>query len=188
MIHEVLGFLKEQVNQYLRSNHFADEDKVFFMRSERPDAITFPKDAITPLLINLEEENTLRPGDPYVQVRGDGTRAGINPEIRLNLFVLFVCNFNAYEESLKYLSYIIKYFQRNRLFTHESSPQLTDNVDRLVMELVTMPFTSQNEIWNALRTTYVPSVLYKVKMIVFEDEDAYALPMTRETIIQTIRK
>jgi hypothetical protein len=183
MIHEVLGFLKEQLNQYLRNQNSFQEDRVVFMNGERSETVAFPKNAITPLLINLEEENVLRQSDPYIQIRKDGSRVGVNPEIRVNLFVLFVSNFNAYEESLKYLSYIIKYFQSNRVFTHDGFPLLSENVDRLIMELVTMPFTSQNEIWNALRTTYVPSVLYKVKMIVFEDENPRVLPAMQEVNI-----
>lgn len=188
MIHEVLGFLKEQLSQYLRNRESFDEERVVFMDGERTDSVSFPKNAITPLLINLEEENVMRPGDPYVQVRRDGTRVGVNPEIRLNLFVLFVSNFASYEESLKFLSYVIRFFQSNRVFEHESTPDLSAGVDRIIMELVTMPFTSQNEIWNALRTTYVPSVLYKVKMIVFEDEEPRVLSTTEEATVKTMHQ
>jgi hypothetical protein len=188
MIHEVLGFLKEQLNQSLKSYDSPQEDKVVFMNGDRTDSVTFPKNSVTPLLINIEEENVMRQGDPYIQVRKDGTRVGVNPEIRINLFVLFVSSFTSYEESLKYLSAVIKFFQSNRVFTHEHSPMLTENVDRLIMELVTMPFTSQNEIWNALRTTYVPSVLYKVKMIIFEDEEPRALSPLRGITIKTGQK
>ena len=53
------------------------------------------------------------------------------------------------------------------------------------MELITLPFSEQNEIWNALRIHYLPSVLYKVKMIVFRDEDAMPLPETAEKTIRT---
>lgn len=188
MIHDVLGFLKEQLSQYLRNRESFHEDRVVFMDGERTDTVSFPKNAITPLLINLEEETAMRPGDPYVQVRRDGMRVGVNPEIRINLFVLFVANFSSYEESLKFLSYVIRFFQSNRVFTHESTPQLSPDIDRLIMELVTMPFTSQNEIWNALRTTYVPSVLYKVKMIVFEDEEPKALAPMEEAIVNTTHR
>ena len=186
MIHEVLGFLKDQLNQYLRNRDSLQEDKVVFMNAERSETISFPKNAITPLIITLEEENTLRPDNAYLQIRADGTRVGVNPEIRLNLFVLFVCNFTAYEESLKYLSYVIKFFQSNKFFDHEGTPQLSENVDHLVVELMTMPFSNQNEIWNALRTTYVPSALYKVKMIVFEDEESRVLTSVGESVIKTL--
>jgi len=43
-----------------------------------------------------------------------------------------------------------------------------------------LPFSEQNEMWNALRTIYHPSVLYKVKMIVFRDIDAAVMPGIKE--------
>ncbi|MEM7266516.1 MAG: Pvc16 family protein, partial [Pseudomonadota bacterium] len=43
--------------------------------------------------------------------------------------------------------------------------------EKLTVELVTLPFAQQNEIWNALRTTYRSSLLYKVRMVVFEQEE-----------------
>ena len=56
------------------------------------------------------------------------------------------------------------------LLTREEYPMMDPALDQLLMELVTMPFDKQNEIWNALRTTYLPSVLYRVRMVVFHDE------------------
>ena len=55
------------------------------------------------------------------------------------------------------------------------------------MELTTLPFAEQNEVWSALRTTYHPSVLYKVKMVVFKDEETVATPVIEETILRTSR-
>jgi hypothetical protein len=187
MIHEVVGFLKDQLNQYLKNQGAGPEDPVVFPEGDKTDAYSFSKNAITPLLINLEEENSLRMDEPYVHVRPDGVRVSVYPEIRLNLFVLFVSHFREYNESLKYLSYVIRYFQSNKVFTHDKTPQLAPVADRLVMELITMPFTSQNEIWNSLRTTYLPSVLYKVKMVVFEDEEPEPIHIVRDLSITTTR-
>jgi hypothetical protein len=37
----------------------------------------------------------------------DGTRHRTQPEVRLNLYVLFVARFKQYEDALRYLSLII---------------------------------------------------------------------------------
>ena len=60
----------------------------------------------------------------------------------------------------------------------------SENIERLVIELVTLPFSQQNEIWSALRVAYHPSVLYKVKMVVFQDEDGATPPDIGETTIR----
>jgi hypothetical protein len=51
------------------------------------------------------------------------------------------------------------------------------------MELVTSPFSEQNEVWNALRTTYHPSVMYRVRMIIPEDEKSVSGPPIGEKVI-----
>ena len=46
----------------------------------------------------------------------------IHPDIRLNLYVLFVVRFKQYEEGLGWLSKIIRYFQVNPIFDRSSAP------------------------------------------------------------------
>jgi hypothetical protein len=184
MIHEVFSFLKDQLNQYLKYRDILQEERVVFREKDKVE-LSFANNAITLVLTNIEEENILRPDDLYMQTRKDGTKVSVNPELRLNLYVLFVSRFSDYEESLKYLSYIIKFFQSNRVFKHDSFPQLSENIDRLVMELVTVPFRDQNEIWSVLKTGYEPAAMYKVKMVIFEDEEPESSHAVKEPQYKT---
>ncbi len=99
--------------------------------------------------------------------------------------MLFVARLKEYEQGLSYLSLIIRYFQEQPVFNHENSPALSDQIEKLIMELITLPFADQNDLWNALRTTYQPSVLYKVKMVVFRDESALPTPAVQEKDLRT---
>jgi hypothetical protein len=49
-----------------------------------------------------------------------------------------------------------------------------------VLELITLPLARQKDLWNALRTTYQPSVLYKVRLMVDRDEPTTAVQPIRE--------
>jgi hypothetical protein len=174
MIDEALVFLKNQLNDYFRPGWGQDgarPDLVDFIDGEKTEPLTFKIGAISVLLINMEEENTLRAPDLFKRMSPDGTYQSVQPEVRLNLYVLFVARFSQYEAALRALSLVIRYFQNHRLFTHPDTPALSDKIERLVVELVTLPVSQQNEIWSALRTTYQPSVLYRVRMVVFQDED-----------------
>jgi hypothetical protein len=187
MIDEALVFLKNRLNAHLNSGRNPEEsreDRVVFLDGQNMEPLTFKLGAVSALLINIEEENTLRPPDLYQRISPDGTRQKVNPQIRLSLYVLFVAHFKQYEESLRYLSLIIRYFQSHRLLDHHNAPELSENIEKLIMELVTLPFAEQNEIWNALRVTYHLSVLYKVKLIVFQDENAVGMPELAEKIIR----
>jgi hypothetical protein len=179
MLNDVLIFLKNNLNSYLSSggtNINAQEDQVTFLSGQSIDSLGFKPGSISLVMINLEQENVLRSPDLYSRNLSDGTVQRVQPEIRLNLYVLFVANYQQYEDALRNLSAIIQYFQKHRVFGHQDSPQLSDNIEQLVIELVTLSFAEQNEVWGSLRLPYHPSVLYKVKMVVFQDQTPKEAP------------
>ena len=188
MISDVLVLLKDQLNTHLNAGwdpSESREDLVVFIDGENMDPLQFKLGAISVLLINVEEENSLRPPDLYRRTNADGTQQKIQPDIRLNLFVLFVARFKQYEQSLRSLSLVLQYFQNRRVLNHHNTPDLSEDIDKLVVELMTMPFSEQNEIWNSLRTTYHPSVLYKVKMVIFRDTETADMPELTEKDLRT---
>jgi hypothetical protein len=189
MINDALVFLKNCLNSYLSAGRDPEqaiqEEPVVFLDGQNMDPLAFKLGAVSILLINLEEENALRPPDLYQRSSPNGVRQKVQPEIRLNLHVLLVARFKQYEESLRYLSLIIQYFQNHRLLDHHNAPELSDNIEQLAIELITLPFSEQNEVWSALRVTYHPSVLYKVKMVIFRDEAAVEMPEVAERILRT---
>lgn len=183
MLNETLVFLKNSLNAHLSSGGKPDdpqEDQVIFPVGQAADSIGFKLGATTLILLNLEQENVLRAPDLYQRTLSDGTVQKVQPEIRLNLYVLFVANYQQYEDSLRNLSAIIQYFQNHRLFTQHDSPELNENIDQLVIELTTLSFSEQNEVWGSLRMHYRPSVLYKVKMVVYQGEAAAGLAAVEE--------
>lgn len=190
MLDQVLVFLKNHLNHQLNpgaglTDTDSQEETVVFIDGEKIDPINFKLGTVSALLINIEEENALRPSDPYKSFISSGEERTVNPEVRLNLFVLFVARFKQYEIGLRYLSDIIQHFQSHRIFDHRNAPGLGEDIDKLILELVTLPFAEQNELWNALRTTYHPSVLYKVKMVVFRDTEGRRAIEVTEKVLRT---
>lgn len=177
MINKALGFLKSHLNDYLNAQSDwtsgeSREDQVVFVDGEKMDPMTFKLGAVSLLLINIEQEKTLRPADRYAATSADGSSLKVQPTIMMNLYVLFVARFKQYEQGLSYLSRIIQHFQHHRVFDHHSAPELSEDIETLIMELITLPLAEQNDLWNALRTTYQPSILYKMSMVAFSDQDA----------------
>ena len=125
MIDKTLILLRNRLNEHLGSDpDESPEDKVVFVDGEQTDPLTFKLGAITVLLINIDEENVLRAPDRHARVSSDGVRQKVDPDIRVNLHVLFVARFKEYEESLRHLTLIIRYFQSHRVFNHENTPEL----------------------------------------------------------------
>ena len=192
MIGEVLTFLRGRLNGYISVRlgtvpGGSEPDKVVLPDGEKMDPIEFPLNAVTALLINIEQEKSLPAPDPYYRMSADGKNERIQPEIRMNLYVLFVARFKQYEQGLNYLTLIIQYFQNHRLHDHDNAPELSDRIGKLTLEMITLPFSEQNEVWSALRTTYHPSVMYRVRMVVFEDDESISAPPIGESLIRATR-
>ncbi len=120
-------------------------------------------------LVNIEEERVNRANDAYAKkVEG---YVKINPPISLNLYLLFTANFQeSYDEALKFIAYVIQFFQAKSVFNKENTPALSDKVEKLVVELQPLSFEQQNYLWGMVGGKYLPSALYKFRLIVIQEE------------------
>lgn len=183
MIDRALLFLRDQLNAYLaqRGGGAGEglEEPVTFVDGDKLDPLTLKTGAINLLLVNLEQELIMRRDDQFVRTLPDGATVRAQPDIRLNLLILFVARFHAYEAGIAALSSVLEYFQANSVFDGQSAPALDPRIDRLVVELHTLPVAEQNDLWGALRIAYHPSLLFKVRMIAIRDGDALpGIPVT----------
>lgn len=186
MLKSVIEFFQKELSNYLASTGAANPTVEYPSTLSGSESIDFIKTALNLLMINLEEENTLRQADVFRHEKNGKPFHGL-PEIRLNLYLLFVANMADYPTSLDLLSRVIRFFQARRVFDRSNTPQLPAEIEKLTAELITLPFAEQNEVWNALRTSYKPSLLYKVRMVVFEPE-APVVPPGEITEIDTTLK
>ncbi|HEX8113612.1 MAG TPA: DUF4255 domain-containing protein [Kofleriaceae bacterium] len=187
MLGEVLQFLKDRVNDHLRTTGGwrptdPEQQAVVFPGSESVDAPDFKLEHVTLLVVNLEEDHTLRSADPNRRALADGTTQHVKPPIIINVYVLFVARFKEYDQSMQHLSRILEFFQSHRVFDHTSGPALDDGIEKLTLELVTQSFLEQNNLWGLLRAAYHPSLLYRIRMIVVSDAQGIAAPGIIDTI------
>jgi hypothetical protein len=189
MIADVLLLLKNRLNAYFQSlsdDGLADagEDKVVFVDGDqKPDSINFKLGAVSLLLFNIERDVISRQADNYARIADDGTTRKVSPEININLNIMFVAKFKDYEQSLHYLSLILSYFQINHYLDQQNAPELSKSIDHLVLELNTQTTAQQNELWGILRSSYLPSLVYKVKALAFIDEGQTPMAQTSEVIL-----
>jgi hypothetical protein len=143
------------------------------------DSIPFTSGAVTMLLANVEEERIFRDADPYRRVNDEGRVDAVQPEIRLVLYLLFVARFTDYAQGWNHLSALLSQFQAVPVLDRDTAPGLPPAVERLAFELVSQSFTELNDVWNALRTTHHPSLLYRVRLLSLRDTAASpSLPIT----------
>ena len=134
---------------------------------------------VTIMLVNVEEER--REGkQAYYAPTDDKKFLRLNPPVEIDLFILFVANNSDYPTALRDLSDVIEFFQSHSVFDSQKYPSLNAKVadptnkpwqliDRLSFKLVSLTFEQQNNLWGMLSSKYIPSVVYRVKMLtVFE--------------------
>ncbi|MBU2705429.1 DUF4255 domain-containing protein [Zooshikella marina] len=155
--------------------------------------VTYPKNennelkiennALTVCLINTEEENVLRNNNRYKQV--DTKLIKKYRDVRLRIYLAVLSKHDNYLQALKMLSLVITCFQKNHIIQSDESS--LDKI-KLELDLVTMDFTRQNDIWNALRISYIPSILYRVTLIVYEQLSTVELDKLVSADISVERK
>lgn len=132
-----------------------------------PGANPDPNYRVLISLVNLEEDRISK--NPEFAVKTDSGLVYKNPKIFMNLYVLFSTNKNDYEQALQYLSYVIQFFQYRNVFDSNNSPDLPLQIEKLIADLVTLNFEQLNHLWGVLGGKYIPSALYKVRLVTIDE-------------------
>ena len=91
--------------------------------------------------------------------------------MQINIYVLFSAYFssNNYGESLRFISFIIAYFQGKNVFTKSNTPNMDKKLEKLSIEIVDMSMDALSNLWSLLGANYMPSVLYKIRILHFDE-------------------
>lgn len=177
MIHAAVSHIAGQLNQFLRRTCGVSEDMVVITNLVEQDGNVSVQasDKLVMFLVNIEKDTT-----PYIpaDVRGAGHDHSERRPVPLflNLYLMVACSFsgNNYPEGLKFISHTISFFQRQSTFDHQNSPDLDPGIQQLVLEIQNMDFQALSHLWGVLSGKYLPSVLYKVRLMTFDSEDIQA--------------
>lgn len=177
MIGQTLSQLAVQLNRFLRHNFKLEEDAVLVSNLNEADGslLTQVNNKLLLFLVGIEKEvaarsKTVAPDINYSRIPNS------SPPLHLNLYVMLAANFNGtnYSDGLTLLSASISFFQRNSLFNHQNQPDLDKAIERLTLDLEHLSIQDASNLWGMLSGKYLPSVLYKVRMISFDGADIYS--------------
>lgn len=167
-----MEFIADSLDNYLRlRNRIASNESVLVLTDivDEQGKFAVKQGTVGLTLINVEEEKVNRAQVPEV-IRGDGGILGYaNPAIRLNLYLLFVANFKDYQDSIKNISAVIGFFQANNVFRPDTHPELSGNIEKIVLELSSHSFEQLSYVWGILGTNYRPSIMYRMRLVVIQE-------------------
>ena len=184
MIEIALQFLRDEVNTFLGTATGSNAVEVK-LSSVVDDAgkYAFEQEVVGCSIINIEEERTLKAHLPQRSYT-NGQHVISEPELKLNLYLMFAANFKVYEEALKYLSHILTFFQSHPGFTQQEFPRLDSRIEKLALELQSLSFEQLNQIWGFCGGKQLPSIIYKARMVILQP-DAPSLVRQPLSIIST---
>jgi hypothetical protein len=183
MLDTALKFLKDELNTYLLTQ--TGSDAVVEMGKLVDEAGKYPQEIYNKLcasIINIEEERTFKSQLPE-HIYTNGQHIVLEPELKINLYVIFAANFDfkLYDQALKYLSYVLAYFQSHPSFTSVEYPALDPRIEKLTVELQSLNYEQLNQIWAFIGGKQLPSVIYKVRLVSLQDTTPTAIqPPARE--------
>jgi hypothetical protein len=171
MIDIALTYIRDILNEHFKNEFSISENKVILSNIVKPDGSSAQNvdGKVVIFLISLDEESTLKNSSNRYSNQADGLFGHKSPTLHLNMNLLFCANFdgNVYPEGLSYLSSLIRFFQINRKITID---QLTrTNTKSLSFELSKLDYAQLSHLWSAIGSKLMPSILYKVGLLAFDD-------------------
>ena len=120
-------------------------------------------------LINIEENRISKSPENFI--RKDGGILIKNPAVHLYLTLLFtsVRRAGAYGLSLQDQQNVIGFFQKKFVFDHSNTPALNVNIEKLILDMVSMNVEELQLLWSMLGGKYHPSIAYRMRMITIDN-------------------
>lgn len=184
VIGTIADHIVNELNTYFGLLSSASEDQVavgslFNLTGEHNSDVT---NKLLVSLTNIERDKTYHSLDIYKKTE-NGNSQIIKPEIKVNVYFLFIANFNDYQESLKAISRLIAFFQHRHSFNITADATSSNKTARISFDLFPLSFEQQNHVWGMLGGKYIPSVMYKAGILDIQDERVEAEAAPVEEII-----
>ena len=167
MLDIALKFLTSELNTYLSTQMTSTSEEVVRMSKLVDDAGKYAfENSIAASIINIEEDRVFKSQTPD-RIYTNGQHILLEPELKLNLHVIFAANFDVknYDQALKYISYVLTFFQSHSAFTSVEYPALDPSIEKLTIELQSLSYEQLNQVWAFIGAKQLPSVIYKVRMV-----------------------
>jgi hypothetical protein len=146
--------------------------------------------AVIVSLINIEENRISRDPNNYIRT-GDGITLK-NPAIHLYLSLLFTAirqTADRFENhlALQDLQRVIGFFQKKFVFDHSNTPNLDANIEKLILDMISLSLQQMHEIWTVLGGRYYPSVVYRMRMVTIDYDSKLTGPLIKEVETDYLR-
>ncbi len=168
MISSVVQTVANELNEFFKLKFGVSEERVIISNLVNQDGSASVKDEnrIILSLALIQEEKM-----GAYKASGSISPGGVKP-IAINLFLLFSASFNEKLniDAMKFISAVIAFFQNKPVFNQQNSPGLSEGMEKLSFEIFNMSIQEQSNLWSTIGAKYLPSILYKVRVITVDEQ------------------
>lgn len=173
MIDVALTYIRDILNENFKNEFSISENKVVLSNIIKSDGSSAQNvdEKIVFFLISLDEESTLKNSINRSSNPVNNSFTQKSATLHLNMQLMFCANFDSsmYVEGLSYLSALIRFFQINKRIVFDDTSNSGHHANRLSFELCKLDSTTLSHLWSAIGSKLMPSIVYKVGMLVFDD-------------------
>ena len=190
MIATSINHITKYLNQACKNAFDLNEDIAVISNLIEQDGSVPPNidNKLVVSLVNIEKDGVaFKPSfKSATHTRSDAKKY---PPVHLNLYVMVSSYFTGknYIESLKFLSFAMTFFQRNSVFDHTSTPDLDPAIDKLILDIENLDMKDFSSLWSVISGKYVPSILYKMRMVTIDSDAVSNRVPTLEEISIIVR-
>ena len=173
MIDRALGFVVESLNGFLEDRHISDEpiaelSGLTTMEGDPPKDIN---NKIVVTLLNIERESAAVSSAPMpLRQSAEGGYVRTPQDLALNIYIMVSASFDdRYRDGLRVLSGALGFFQSNPVITSSTHPNLPKGIRQLAFKMVNLDLQTLGHVWGVLGGRYMPSALYKVRLVTIDD-------------------
>jgi len=183
MINEALTYTVKRLNEFFAPT--ADPvvfGNIAFAQDGSSDNSPMSKKVVVSL-INIQQDRMSQDPLPY---KYQGTNVYVQqPAVNLNLYLLISANYDDYGTALTAIDKVIEFFQYTRYFGSDNAPDLPAGLDRLIFDMFSVDLDLVHHLWSMLGSKYMPSVVYKMRMISIQHQEDQRAPAPLITKIST---
>lgn len=175
MLESAMKAITMQLNRYMHKRFDLDEDAVVLSTPYESDGNVAAKvnNKLVVFLVNLNKDTLPNSTGMLSSSSSISSSFTSAKPLYLNLYVIIGACFDAarYQQSLNYLSHAIGCFQQHPVIDGHTYPELSKNIQKLILDIENVGLNDLSNMWGILGGTYLPSVLYKVRMVVVASDN-----------------
>lgn len=183
MLNQALQFVTDILDQFIKNRFGLDESKVQLNNLiESSGAVPQTnQNKIVMSLINIEKE-TNQAFYSWSKKLDNNNYSDVSPYDRFNIDILISSNFDDYLETLRFLNEVLVFFQVHPRIEAGNFSNIPAGINKLEFEIEKINYVQMQGLWTSMGAKYVPSVIYKMRLLTIQGNEADAyLPAISNT-------